>query len=127
MAEVRINPDADDTGDVEMQAGDDDVVEIGETGAADPANGGGGGEPSAEAEASTSARVTFVEWVCAPTWKGAILRGYSYLRSPIVELVIGPSDSPTVLFAHQGLLTRSPWFEQNITAGSVGHSSIQSS
>ena len=62
MAEVRINPDADDTGDVEMQAGDDDVVEIGETGAADPANGGAGEEPStAEADASTSARVTFVE------------------------------------------------------------------
>ena len=63
MAEVRINPDADETGDVEMQAGDDDVVEVGETGAADPADGGAGEEPSSAtgAEASTSARVTFVE------------------------------------------------------------------
>ena len=63
MAEVRINPDADETGDVEMQAGDDDVVETGETGAADPANGATGEEPSTgEGEASSSsARVTFVE------------------------------------------------------------------
>ena len=62
MAEVRINPDSDDTGDVQMQAGDDDIVEIGETGAADPANGGTGEEPSTtEAEASSPARVTFVE------------------------------------------------------------------
>ena len=57
MAEVRVNPDADEAGDVEMQAGDDDVVEVG-----DPADGGAGEEPStAEAEASSSARVTFVE------------------------------------------------------------------
>ncbi|KAL8795342.1 MAG: hypothetical protein Q9195_002212 [Heterodermia aff. obscurata] len=102
MAEVRINPDVDETGDTQMQAGDDDVLGIGETGAADPANGEAGEEPStAEAEASNPARVTFVD----------------YLRSPIVELVIGPSDSPTVLYAHQGLLSRSPWFEQNLSGG----------
>lgn len=60
MAEVRINPETDETGDVEMQGGDDDVVEVGETSAADPADGGAGEEP-AEGETSTPARVTFVE------------------------------------------------------------------
>ncbi|KAG6999395.1 hypothetical protein G7Y79_00035g070670 [Physcia stellaris] len=97
MAEVRINPETDELGDVEMQAGEDDVVEVGETGA-DPADGGAGDDP-AEGEAANPARVTFVD----------------YLKSPIVELAIGPSGSQTVLFAHRGLLTRSPWFEQNIT------------
>ena len=57
MAEVRINPEADEAGDVEMQGGDDDVVEVGETGA-DPADGGAGEELPGEAP---PARVTFVE------------------------------------------------------------------
>lgn len=61
MAEVRINPETDELGDVEMQAGEDDVVEVGETGA-DPADGGAGDDP-AEGETANPARVTFVEWV----------------------------------------------------------------
>ena len=63
MAEVRINPETDELGDVEMQAGEDDVVEVGETGA-DPADGGAG-DDLAEGETANPARVTFVEWVAA--------------------------------------------------------------
>ena len=58
--EVRINLDADDVGDVEMQGGDDDVVELGESSTVDPATVGAGDEPVGE-EASKPARVTFVE------------------------------------------------------------------
>ena len=56
--EVRINPDADDNADVEMQ-GDDDVVEVGQS-ATDPADGGGA-EAAVEDDSNRSARVTFVE------------------------------------------------------------------
>ena len=62
MAQVRINPDdptaGEDAGDVEMQGGDDDVVEIGETGAAE---GDEPGDPAAAAEEEEAGRVTFVE------------------------------------------------------------------
>lgn len=67
MAEVRINPETDETGDVEMQAGDDDGAEIGETGA-DPADGGAGDDP-AEGETTTPPRITFVEWVPHTAWE----------------------------------------------------------
>ena len=61
MAEVRINPDADETGDVEMQGGDDDVVEVGDPGAADPADGGAAQEPETAPEDKPAPRVTYVE------------------------------------------------------------------
>lgn len=60
--QVRIDPDADETGDVEMQGGDDDVVEVGDPGAAAPGDGGATQEPEAAAEEETKpTRVTFVE------------------------------------------------------------------
>lgn len=37
---------------------------------------------------------------------------HSYLRSPIVELGIGPEDDQVTLTAHQGLLERSPFFSK---------------
>lgn len=37
---------------------------------------------------------------------------YSYLRSPIVELVVGSSTSSTTLSAHELMLTQSPYFEE---------------
>lgn len=36
----------------------------------------------------------------------------SYLKSPIVELVIGKAEQLSILSAHQDLLTQSPFFEQ---------------
>ena len=68
MAEVRINPDdptADPLGgDVEMAGEDDDVIEVGETGAAqDPAEGGEESAMVGDDETSKAPqRVTFVEY-----------------------------------------------------------------
>lgn len=39
----------------------------------------------------------------------------SYLSSPIVELAVGTGDEATTLFAHQGLLTKSPFFEEAVS------------
>jgi len=46
----------------------------------------------------------------------------SYLKSPIVQLVIGQESARTTLSAHQDLLTQSPYFEQkcaDFTEGGV--------
>ncbi|KAM0697872.1 hypothetical protein Q7P36_002726 [Cladosporium allicinum] len=37
-----------------------------------------------------------------------------YLRSPIVELVIGQGDAQTTLSAHQGLLVQAPYFQDEV-------------
>ncbi|KAK5111668.1 hypothetical protein LTR62_004773 [Meristemomyces frigidus] len=37
-----------------------------------------------------------------------------YLRSPIVQLIVGQGAEQTVLSAHQGLLTQSPWFAAQV-------------
>lgn len=39
---------------------------------------------------------------------------FSYLTSPIVELVIGQDESETVLTAHQNLLRESPFLSESI-------------
>lgn len=36
----------------------------------------------------------------------------SFLMSPIINLSIGPAESPTSLTAHQALLTQSPYFAE---------------
>jgi hypothetical protein len=33
-----------------------------------------------------------------------------YLKSPVIGLLVGQGDEQALLTAHQGLLTRSPWF-----------------
>ena len=38
-----------------------------------------------------------------------------YLRSPIVELVVGSGDEQTLLLAHRALLEQSPWFADELT------------
>ncbi|KAF2424515.1 hypothetical protein EJ08DRAFT_652380 [Tothia fuscella] len=35
-----------------------------------------------------------------------------YLKSPIVELVVGTGDNEAILSAHQGMLVKSPWFAE---------------
>lgn len=40
---------------------------------------------------------------------------YSYLKSPIVELVVGGGDEATTLYAHQGLLIQSRFFEEAVS------------
>lgn len=39
-----------------------------------------------------------------------MLRARSYLKSPIVELLVGLGDNQTLLTAHEALLTQSPYF-----------------
>lgn len=42
-----------------------------------------------------------------------------YLRSPVVELLVGQGEEQAVLSAHQALLVKSPWFaEECAKAGS---------
>ncbi|KAI4135310.1 MAG: hypothetical protein LQ347_000795 [Umbilicaria vellea] len=86
----------DSVGDIEM-GGDEGVesVEVEETAAA--SNGGDVAELSQEE--SNPPRTTFID----------------YLKSPIVELLIGTGDHQTLLTAHQALLTRSPFFVNAIT------------
>ncbi len=65
MAEVRINPDdptADPSADVDM-GGDDDVVEVGETSAAEGAEGEEPETVGEEEAPKPAPRVTFVEYV----------------------------------------------------------------
>lgn len=69
--EVRISSNAaDESGDVEMQGGDGsaDVVEVGETGAADaPGEEMPAEDPMAAIEVEKpAARLTFAEWVVSP-------------------------------------------------------------
>ena len=53
--------------------------------------------PFAEEEgAPLPVRVTFID----------------YLKSPIVELLVGQGEEQTLLSAHQALLVESPWFAQ---------------
>ncbi|MCJ1400971.1 hypothetical protein MMC11_004182 [Xylographa trunciseda] len=75
--------------DIEM-AGEDDaeVLEV-----EDAANGDGADLEDA-GQVGTSARTTFVD----------------YLKSPIIELLVGQGEDQTLLTAHQALLTKSPFF-----------------
>lgn len=43
-----------------------------------------------------------------------------YLRSPIVELMVGSGDDATLLTAHQALVTKSPYFAEKLADQSDG-------
>ncbi|KAI4230438.1 MAG: hypothetical protein L6R36_000067 [Xanthoria steineri] len=82
-----------DQDDVEMQGGDEgaDVVEVGET---------VGEEGDAAEEDKPAQRVTFID----------------YLKSPMIELLIGSGADQTLLMAHKALLTKSPFFTQKLSS-----------
>lgn len=44
----------------------------------------------------------------------------SYLKSPIIEILIGQGDQQATLTAHQDLLTQSPFFEQKCADFAAG-------
>lgn len=44
---------------------------------------------------------------------------FSYLRSPIIELVVGEGDAATSLYAHQALLTQSPYFAEQTSQDKI--------
>lgn len=66
-----------------------------------PLNGAGDGG------AGENGDVEVVEDGSAPARR---LTFIDYLKSPIVEILVGSGDEPTLLTAHQGLLTQSPYF-----------------
>ncbi|KAL9015281.1 MAG: hypothetical protein Q9173_000079 [Seirophora scorigena] len=78
--------------DVDMEGGDD--------AAEGTAVGGRGGGAAAEEDDKPAPRVTFVD----------------YLKSPMVELLIGSGDSQTLLMAHRALLTKSPFFTEKFSS-----------
>ncbi|KAI0392922.1 hypothetical protein F5Y17DRAFT_332258 [Xylariaceae sp. FL0594] len=82
-----LNPSTNPEGDVEMIEGEE--VESG-TGPVLPFAEGGETEP----------RTSFT----------------SYLMSPVVTLIVGSGENETILTAHQGLLTQSPFFAQACAA-----------
>lgn len=95
--EVVINdPSADTTpaADVDM-GGADEAEDRGE-------NGDGDIEASGleNIEPEVPERVTFLD----------------YLKSPIIELAVGSGEEATTLYAHQGLLIQSPYFQAKIEA-----------
>ncbi|KAI4274109.1 MAG: hypothetical protein LQ337_004162 [Flavoplaca oasis] len=83
-----------DQDDVEMQGGEEgaEVIEVGETVEDNGVEGG-----SAE-EDKPAKRVTFID----------------YLKSPMIELLIGSGAGQTLLMAHKALLTKSPFFVQKL-------------
>ncbi|CAO1603411.1 hypothetical protein XANCAGTX0491_006999 [Xanthoria calcicola] len=79
-----------DQDDVEMQGGDEGP-EVGET---------VGEEGDAAEEDKPAQRVTFID----------------YLKSPMIELLIGSGADQTLLMAHKALLTKSPFFTQKLSS-----------
>lgn len=84
-------------GDADVDMGGAEVVEV-DTGATVGEHGDEGIVDAPEVEEVTPTRVTFLDW----------------LRSPIVQLVVGQGENSTVLTAHQALLEQSPFFKAAI-------------
>lgn len=86
--------------DVEMGTGEE-VQEIED----DNAEGEGAGDETAEPNGdgpATNPQTIFLE----------------YLKSPIVQLVVGAGDEETTLTAHKAILTKSPYFENLLDSAS---------
>lgn len=80
--------------DVEMASAEEkDVIDV-EDGES------GGGQRTVAKTAASSPQTAFLD----------------YLRSPIVELLIGVGDDATVIGAHQAILTDSPFFAERVVA-----------
>lgn len=83
--------------DIDMAGGEENPVDIGE----DTGGGEAGGADEGEVKARVNPQTIFLD----------------YLKSPIVELSVGggsdntaDSEEPTILKAHQAILTQSPYF-----------------
>jgi hypothetical protein len=88
--------DAVQTDDVDMGEGGELAAEATADVAEVEATGGDTELPFAGEDSIADPRTTFM----------------SYLMSPVISLVIGPSESPSSLTAHQALLTQSPYFAE---------------
>lgn len=90
MAEPEVEISASAEPDVEMAGGEGE--------AADDENGFIGGTAEEDGKDGPNPQTIFLD----------------YLRSPIVELMIGSGDEATLLTAHQALLTQSPYFAEKL-------------
>ncbi|KAL8656457.1 MAG: hypothetical protein Q9210_000250 [Variospora velana] len=84
--------------DVEMEGGDDGP-EVTETGTRGSVVGGAAAEEDDK-----------------PAPRYMLIGLSSYLKSPMVELLIGSGDSQTLLMAHKALLTKSPFFTEQFSS-----------
>ncbi|WEW57927.1 hypothetical protein PRK78_003394 [Emydomyces testavorans] len=95
-------------------------IEIGIGGEKDVEMAGASGAAAAEPQsAEDAADAAAAEENGEPTSTPAEGRGKNkfldYLKSPIVELVIGKDGNETVLTAHQAILTSSPYFAKTVS------------
>ncbi|KAL9109049.1 MAG: hypothetical protein Q9227_006289 [Pyrenula ochraceoflavens] len=80
--------------DVEMAGAEEEGADVEEDGAA-------AGDESAPARtAATSPGTVFLD----------------YLKSPMIEVVVGKGSEATTISAHQNILTQSPWFTEQVAA-----------
>jgi hypothetical protein len=103
MADIEIVGEqtvAENEGNVDVEMGGDDVVEVEAVANAEAEQNGDDPEDGLpfqnEEEQTKPARITYID----------------YLKSPIIELNIGQSDEQTTLTAHQTLLVQSPFFAE---------------
>jgi hypothetical protein len=83
----------DDGAGADIEMGGEEFIAV-ESEAASADNGVGFEVIETETE-EVAARVTYID----------------YLKSPIIEILVGEGDNVTVLSAHQALLVQSPFFE----------------
>ncbi|KAI9879449.1 MAG: hypothetical protein M1830_008496 [Pleopsidium flavum] len=85
--------------DVEMVGAEiTEVIEVVDADAADGEGAENDAVEEEEEEEKTTPRVTFVD----------------YLKSPVIELLIGTKEDQTLLTAHQALLVQSPFFAEAV-------------
>ncbi|KAK7523597.1 hypothetical protein IWZ03DRAFT_365014 [Phyllosticta citriasiana] len=90
-------------GDVEMGGAEETPADI----ANEPTAGAGEGD--GEGEGDETSMLPDVE----PEIPG-VIRFLDYLKSPIVEIMVGHGETQTMLTAHQALLTKSPFFSEKV-------------
>lgn len=94
---------AEETAEVDVEMTVTEITEVIENKTEDerPMNGDGDGD------AGENGDVEVVEDESAPAQR---LTFIDYLKSPVVEILVGSGNEATLLTAHQGLLMQSPYF-----------------
>jgi hypothetical protein len=89
-----------------VQIGDSAEADV-EMGTAEDAQEADDDNPEGEGDGDAAANGT-----AAPNPQTIFLE---YLKSPIVQLVVGSGDDETTLTAHKAILQQSPWFDQRLS------------
>lgn len=93
--------------DVEMTITESEVIETKPEEGPAAANGADADAGADDGGAGENGEVEVVENGSAPARR---LTFIDYLQTPVVEILVGSGDEQTLLTAHQGLLTQSPYF-----------------